>query len=153
MNHAGDDKGGLWEARATSEIGVAHAWGRRQQGHGAKGGSSVTTWSMWKTSRRSNAFFRYNMIKCTLLDPRLHNVTRVASPALYWPADEVGSQTPGRLRPGDLNLYYNSCHILSIWLVEINRCLVLHAKSCGHFGLGRLVNLLEGILEVVWATN
>jgi hypothetical protein len=25
--------------------------------------------------------------------------TRVASPALYWSADEVGSQTPGRLRP------------------------------------------------------
>jgi hypothetical protein len=30
--------------------------------------------------------------------------TRVASPALYWPADEVGSQTPGRLRPGNLSL-------------------------------------------------
>jgi hypothetical protein len=40
--------------------------------------------------------------------------TRVASSTLYWPADEVGSQTPGRLRPGDLNLHYNSCHILSI---------------------------------------
>jgi hypothetical protein len=57
--------------------------------------------------------------------------TKVASPALYWPADEVGSQTPGRLRPGDLNLYYNSCHILSISLVEIHRYLVLYAKSRG----------------------
>jgi hypothetical protein len=32
---------------------------------------------------------------------------RVASPTLYWPADEVGSQTPGRLQPGDLSLCYN----------------------------------------------
>jgi hypothetical protein len=40
---------------------------------------------------------------------------RVASPALYWPTDEVGSQTPGRLRPGDLNLVdYIACHIPSI---------------------------------------
>jgi hypothetical protein len=38
----------------------------------------------------------------------------IASSALYWPADEVGSQTPGRLQPGDLNLRYTSCHILSI---------------------------------------
>jgi hypothetical protein len=37
----------------------------------------------------------------------------VASSALYWPADEVGSQTPGRLRLGDLSLCYTSCHILS----------------------------------------
>jgi hypothetical protein len=41
--------------------------------------------------------------------------TRVASPALYWPADEVGSQNPGRLRPGDLSLVDDiACHILSI---------------------------------------
>jgi hypothetical protein len=41
--------------------------------------------------------------------------TRDASSALYWPADEVGSQTPSRLRPGDLNLVdYIACHILSI---------------------------------------
>jgi hypothetical protein len=38
----------------------------------------------------------------------------VTSSALYWPADEVGSQTPGRLQPGDLSLHYTSCHILSI---------------------------------------
>jgi hypothetical protein len=43
------------------------------------------------------------------------DVTRgIASSALYWPADEVGSQTPGRLRLGDLSLRYTSCHILSI---------------------------------------
>jgi hypothetical protein len=41
-------------------------------------------------------------------------VQGVASSALYWSADEVGSQTPGRLRPGDLSLCYTSCHILSI---------------------------------------
>jgi hypothetical protein len=29
-------------------------------------------------------------------------VQGVASSALYWPADEVDSQTPGRLRLGDL---------------------------------------------------
>jgi hypothetical protein len=38
----------------------------------------------------------------------------IASSALYWPADEVSSQTPGRLRPGDLSLRYTSCHIPSI---------------------------------------
>jgi hypothetical protein len=38
----------------------------------------------------------------------------VASSALYWPVDEVGSQTPNRLRPGDLSLYYTSCRIPSI---------------------------------------
>jgi hypothetical protein len=42
---------------------------------------------------------------------RIAYCTRVTSLALYWPADEVGSQTPGRLRPRDLNLYYNTCHI------------------------------------------
>jgi hypothetical protein len=35
----------------------------------------------------------------------------VALPAIYGPADEVGSQTPGQLRPGDLSLDYNACHI------------------------------------------
>jgi hypothetical protein len=39
---------------------------------------------------------------------------RVASSALYWPADEVGSQTFGRLQPVDLSLRYTSCHIPSI---------------------------------------
>jgi hypothetical protein len=53
-----------------------------------------------------------------------------ASSALYWPADEVGSQTTGRLQPGDLSLVvYITCHILSIYLVRIHRCLVLCAKS------------------------
>jgi hypothetical protein len=80
-------------------------------------------------------------------------VTRVASPALYWLADEVSSQTPGRLRPGDLSLRYNACHILSICLVGIHRCLVLCAKSWGLAELGRLGNLLEGLQEVEWASN
>jgi hypothetical protein len=38
----------------------------------------------------------------------------VALSALYWPADEVGSLTSGRLRPGDLSLCCTSCHIPSI---------------------------------------
>jgi hypothetical protein len=79
--------------------------------------------------------------------------TRVASPTLYWPADEVGSQTPGRLWLGDLSLHYNSCHMLSICLVEIHWCLVLYAKSCGRAELGRLRDLLEGLEEVAWAAN
>jgi hypothetical protein len=29
----------------------------------------------------------------------------------------------------------------------------LYSKSCGRDGLGRLGNLLEGLQEVVWATN
>jgi hypothetical protein len=39
----------------------------------------------------------------------------ISSSALYWPADEVGSQTPGRLRPGDLSIHYTSCHISSVF--------------------------------------
>jgi hypothetical protein len=39
-------------------------------------------------------------------------VQGVALPTLYWPSDKVSSQTPGRLRPGDLSLVvYNYCHI------------------------------------------
>jgi hypothetical protein len=42
-------------------------------------------------------------------------VQGIASSTLYWPADVVGSQTLGRLRPGDLSLGdYIACHILSI---------------------------------------
>jgi hypothetical protein len=66
---------------------------------------------------------------------------------------EVGFQTPSRLRPGDLSLHYTSCHISSICLVEIHRCLVLYAKTCGRAELGRLGNLLEGLQEVMWAAN
>jgi hypothetical protein len=51
--------------------------------------------------------------QCRLLED-WSNVIRVTSSALYWPADEVGSQTPSRLRPGDLSLRYTSCHISSI---------------------------------------
>jgi hypothetical protein len=42
------------------------------------------------------------------------DVQGVASSTLYWPADEVSSQTPGQIRPGDLSLRYTSCHIPSI---------------------------------------
>jgi hypothetical protein len=38
----------------------------------------------------------------------------IASSALYWPADEVGSKTPGGIRPRDLSLCYTSCHTPSI---------------------------------------
>jgi hypothetical protein len=76
-------------------------------------------------------------------------VQGVASSTLSWPADEVGSLTPGRLRPGDLSLNYISCHILSICLVGIHRCLVLYAKSSGLAELGRLGNLMKGLQEVV----
>jgi hypothetical protein len=55
----------------------------------------------------------------------------IASSALYWPPDEVGSQTLGRLRPGDLSLRYTSCHIPSICFGRSppRSCLVLYAKS------------------------
>jgi hypothetical protein len=69
------------------------------------------------------------------------DVTRgIASSALYWPTDEVGSQTPGQLRPGDLSLRYTSCHIPSICFRRSppRSCLVLCAKSLGRVGLGRL---------------
>jgi hypothetical protein len=59
---------------------------------------------------------------------------------LYWPADEVGSQTHGPLRPGDLSLRYTSCHIPSICFRRSppRSSLVLYAKSWGRVGLGRL---------------
>jgi hypothetical protein len=39
-------------------------------------------------------------------------VQGVILPALYWPADKVSSQTPSRLRPGDLSLAdYNTFYI------------------------------------------
>jgi hypothetical protein len=53
----------------------------------------------------------------------------VASFALYWPADEVGSQNPGQLRPGDLSLRYTSCHILSICFGRNPQGLVLCTES------------------------
>jgi hypothetical protein len=56
-------------------------------------------------------------------------VQRVASSALYWPADEVGSQTPGRLRPGDLSLHYTSCHIPLIYFGRNPRGLVPCTES------------------------
>jgi hypothetical protein len=77
----------------------------------------------------------------------------ITSSAIYWPADEVGSKTPGRLRPGDLSLHYTSCHIPSICFGRSPPILVLYAKSRGRVGLGRLGNLLEGLQEVVWAAN
>jgi hypothetical protein len=51
--------------------------------------------------------------RCILLEDCVM-LQRVASSTLYWLADEVGSQTPGWLRPGDLSLRYTSCHIPSI---------------------------------------
>jgi hypothetical protein len=82
-------------------------------------------------------------------------VQGIASSALYWPADEVGSQTPSRLRPGDLSLRYTSCHIPSICFGRSppRSCLVLYTKSWGRDELSRLGDPLEGLQEVVWATN
>jgi hypothetical protein len=40
---------------------------------------------------------------CRLLEDYLI-VQGVVSSALYWPMEEVGSQTPGQLRLGDLSL-------------------------------------------------
>jgi hypothetical protein len=61
-------------------------------------------------------------------------VQGVASSALYWLADEVGSQTPGRLRPGDLSLIdYIACHQLSIYSGQnpLRSCLVHQVlRSC-----------------------
>jgi hypothetical protein len=56
-------------------------------------------------------------------------VQGVASSALYWLADEVGSQTPSRLRPKDLSLQYTSCHIMSICFGRNPRGLVPCAES------------------------
>jgi hypothetical protein len=56
--------------------------------------------------------------RCRLLEDCVI-VQRVALPALYWLADKVGTQTPGRLRPGDQSLaIYNHCHIRQTALLE-----------------------------------
>jgi hypothetical protein len=48
---------------------------------------------------------------CRLLEDCIL-IQGVALPALYWLEDKVGSQTPGRLRLGDLSLVdYNTFHI------------------------------------------
>jgi hypothetical protein len=78
----------------------------------------------------------------------------VASPTLYWPADEVGSQTPRWLQPGDLSLVdYIICHILSICFGRNppRSCLVRHVLRS--FWIRSSGNLLEGLQEVVWAAN
>jgi hypothetical protein len=81
-------------------------------------------------------------------------VQGVASSALYWPANEVGSQTPGRLRPGDLSLRYTSCHIPSICFGRSPPRSLSRTPSLEVvMKLGHLGNLLEGLQEVVWATN
>jgi hypothetical protein len=80
-------------------------------------------------------------------------VQGVVLPALYWPADKVGSQTPGRLRPGDLNLVdYNTYHIRrSAWSESTD---VLSCTPSLEVVLDKVVwNLLDGLQEVVWATN
>jgi hypothetical protein len=57
----------------------------------------------------------------------------IATSALYWPADEVSSQTPGRLRPKDLSLRYTSCRIPLIYFGRnpLKSCLVHQVmRSC-----------------------
>jgi hypothetical protein len=97
--------------------------------------SCSTGWSLRLRTRRSHTSTRNTENTASLYwfgpleSKTLHPVLRlvllrivdwleatqgIASSALYWPADEVGSQAPGRLRPGDLSLRYTSCHIPSI---------------------------------------
>jgi hypothetical protein len=78
----------------------------------------------------------------------------VTSSALYWPADEVGSLTPGRLQPGDLSLRYTSCHIPSIFFRR-NPPRSLSCMPSLEVVMDQVVwgNLLEGLQEVVWAAN
>jgi hypothetical protein len=80
-------------------------------------------------------------------------VQGVALPALYWPADKVGSQTPGQLQPGDLNLVdYNTCHSRRSTRSESTD--VLSCTPSLEVVQDKVIwNLLEGLQEVVWATN
>jgi hypothetical protein len=79
---------------------------------------------------------------------------RVSSSALYWLADEVGSLTPRRLRPGDLSLCYTPCHIPSICFGR-SPPRSLSCTAILDFVMDQIVwgNLLEGLQEVVWAAN
>jgi hypothetical protein len=63
--------------------------------------------------RASGEQYPTSSCRCRLLENCVM-LQRVASSALYWLADEVGSLTPGRLRLVDLSLRYTSCHISSI---------------------------------------
>jgi hypothetical protein len=77
----------------------------------------------------------------------------VVLPALYWPADKVGAQTPSRLRPGDLSLVdYNHCHIrrtacrnppLSCLARQVSKSFWIRSSE----------NLLDCLQEVMWATK
>jgi hypothetical protein len=69
-----------------------------------------TTSLYWFGPAENNTLRPVVGVDCLRIDLVLQGV---ASSALYWPADEVGSQTRGRLRPGDLSLHYTSCHIRS----------------------------------------
>jgi hypothetical protein len=81
----------------------------------------------------------------------------IASFTLYWPVDEVGSQTPGRLRPGDLSLRYTSCHIPSICFRRSppRSCLVLSCAPSLEVVTNEVVwgIFWEGLQVVVWAAN
>jgi hypothetical protein len=76
--------------------------------------------------RASGEYYLTSSCWCRLLEDWM-DVQGVASSALYWPADEVGSQTPGQLRPGDLIYVTHLAISHRSALVLIHRGLVLYA--------------------------
>jgi hypothetical protein len=84
---------------------------RTRRSHMSTRNTKNTTSLYWFGPPESNTLRPVVGIDCLRI---AYVVQGVASFALYWPADVVGSLTLGRLRPGDLSLCYTSCNILSI---------------------------------------
>jgi hypothetical protein len=84
---------------------------RTQRSHMSARNTENMTSLYWFGPPKSNTLHPVVGVDCLGIE---YVVQKVTSSALYWPADEVGSQTPSWLRPGDLSLHYISCHIPSI---------------------------------------
>jgi hypothetical protein len=103
---------------------------RTRKSHTSTWNTENTTSLYWFGPPESNTLRSVVSVDCLRI---AYVVQGVALSALYWPEDEVGSQTPGRLQPGDLSLLYTSCHIPSICFGRNppRSCLVRHVlRSC-----------------------
>jgi hypothetical protein len=120
--HGGVNPCGLFVRRGDREL-------RTRWSHTSMRNTENTTSLYWFRPPESNTLRPVVGVDCLRIC-RGEGTRGIASSALYWPADEVGSQTPGRLRPGDLSLHYTCCHIPSICFRRSppRSCLVMYAK-------------------------
>jgi hypothetical protein len=83
-------------------------WLRTRRSHTSTRNTENTAGLYWFGPPESNTLRPVVGVDCLRI---AYVVQGVASSALYCPAAKVSSQTPIRLRPGDLSLRYTSCHI------------------------------------------